>query len=93
VDGSRLTRGQPQDQRPFPQATAKCEHLTWKTPFGTRTRGVARIYQASLNDGVWKLWRGVPASGSITPVCSLAAAGRSMALGWAWRKDRSEARL
>jgi hypothetical protein len=55
------------------------------------SRGVARIYQVSLNDGVWKLWREAPASGSATPGCSLATQDDQGRLGGLGRRVAVEA--
>jgi hypothetical protein len=45
------------------------------------SRGVASIYQMSLNDGVWKLWREASGFWQRYTGCSPAAAGRSRVPG------------
>jgi hypothetical protein len=57
------------------------------------SRGVARVYQASLDGGVWKLWREAPGfwqrySGVVSPDGStIAGAWEASADGRDWRHD------
>jgi hypothetical protein len=53
------------------------------------SRGVARIYQMSLTDGVWKLWREASGCWRAIPGCTPMMAGRSRAPGRAQLEGRS----
>jgi hypothetical protein len=61
--GAFLVERADAEQADFPSSTAiiGCDDSTEKyCMFQVDSRGISRIYQMSLRDGVWKLWRDAP---------------------------------